>query len=154
MSDSTISILITIAINLVALGGGALAFISTLRKLPRELENMRIKNAQEKSAALEQMNDDVERAFTSTSDYRKKFQEALTEIENLKKQIVGLPELIKRIEFLECEQENYKNENAAYRLAYENTCTQIRKHGEEPYPLPYIRRNDCADLVKGNGHVG
>jgi uncharacterized UPF0160 family protein len=154
MSEGTINLIITIAVNFVTWGGGILAFYAMYRKLPKELENMKIKNAKEKSEALELINDDVERAFISTSDYRKKFQEALIEIDNLKKQIVELPELIKRIEFLECEQENSKNENAAYRQAYENTCAQIRKHGEEPYPVPYIKKSNCAELVKGNGHVG
>ena len=154
MSDATINLIITIVMNLVAWGGGILGFIAMSKKLPKELENMRIKNLKDKSDALEQINEDAEKAFSSTSDYRRKFQEALIEIDKLKTQIASLPEIVKKVAFLECEQENYKNENAAYRLAYENTCTQIRKHGEEPYPLPYIRRNDCAELVKGNGHVG
>jgi cell shape-determining protein MreC len=153
MSDAAISLLITIAVNLVTIGSGVIGFIALSKKLPGELENQRIKNAKEKSEALEKINEDAEKAFISTSDYRRKFQEALIEIDKLKTQIASLPELIEKVAFLECEQENYKNENAAYRLAYENTCAKMRKHGEEPYPLPYIRKKDCAELVKGNGHV-
>jgi gas vesicle protein len=149
MSDATINLIITIVMNLIAWGGGILGFIAMSKKLPKELENMRIKNLKDKSDALEQINEDAEKAFSSTSDYRRKFQNALTEIETLKDQIKSLPELMKRIEFMECEQENYKNETKAYRQAYEFTCIQIRKHGEEPYPLPYINRKDCVKLVKG-----
>jgi seryl-tRNA synthetase len=151
MLDS--SLWITIGINLITLLGGALTFYAMYRKLPKELENMRIKNAKDKSDALEQINEDAEKAFISTSDYRRKFQEALLDIDKLKAQIADIPELRKKVAFLECEQENYKNENKAYRQAYENTCSQIKKYGEEPYPVPYIKRTDCAELVKGIGNV-
>lgn len=153
MLNESTGYIISLLINAVTIITGIIGFISLSKKLPGELESQRIKNAKERSDALEQINDDAEKAFMESSEYRRKFLVALEEIEVLKGQIKEISNLKARVAFLECEQENYKNENKAYMEAYENTCSQIRKHGEEPYPVPYIRRKDCSELVKGNGHV-
>jgi gas vesicle protein len=145
-----LKLVLSIAVpTLISLIGAFVGWFVVLRKLPGELVNIRIKNAKEKSQALEEISEDAENAFLQSSEYRRKFQDALKEIEKLKEQIAELPELRKEVILLRCEQENYQNENKAYRQAYEETSAQIRKHGEEPARLPYIRKKDCAELVKG-----